>query len=154
MADDHRTGRIGQDDLAEQIFAQARLINPGRAGIWMGPKRRPQCVWMPETRFADAIMTDSGYPKYLADDYLVVLDDLASARERWDRVSAAIFDLANVRLGKWMIWTSNLNIREISAALGERVASRLQRDGNRGVRISAPDYALRNKPESTGGTTT
>ena len=147
----------GKTMLARQIHAQAQSLNPGNASLWMGPKRRPRCVWLPETRFADAIMEDCRYPEYLADDYLVTLDDLASARERWDRVADATFRLANERLGRWTLWTSNLNVREIGGAMGERLASRLLRDGNRGVRIEAPDYALikpTKTPENTGGPTT
>ena len=90
-------------------------------------------------------MADARLPEYLAGDYLIVLDDLGSARERWGRVADALFRLANARLGRWTIWTSNLTHREISDSIDARLASRLIRDGNKGVRITAPDYALRNR---------
>lgn len=134
----------GKTMLARQIFEQSQRINPGRSGIWYGPRRRPGCVWLDEVLFAKAIATDAYLPEYLADDYLVVLDDLGSAREQWDRVADALFRLANARLGKWTIWTTNLTHAEI-AAKEPRVASRIIRDGNKAVRITAPDYALRTR---------
>lgn len=134
----------GKTLLARQIFEQARQINPARSGIWYGPRRRPDCVWLDEVLFAKAITTDAYLPEYLSDDYLVVLDDLGSAREQWDRVADALFRLANARLGKWTIWTTNLTHAEI-AAKEPRVASRIIRDGNKAVRITAPDYALRTR---------
>lgn len=138
----------GKTMLARQIMEQAQRINPGRAGIWYGPRRRPGCVWLNETDFADAIMADTRLPEYLADDYLVVLDDLGSARERFDRVADALYRLANARIGRWTVITSNLNLREIGQRVDERVASRIIRDSNRGVRITAPDYALRSRTPS------
>lgn len=137
----------GKTMLAREILAQAERINPGAASLWIGPPRRPRCVWLAETDLADAIESDTRLPEYLADDYLVVIDDLGAARERWDRVADALYRLANRRLGKWMVWTSNLNIREIESKVDARLASRLLRDGNTGVRITAPDYALRSRKE-------
>ena len=140
----------GKTSLAAEIFRQARRINPGSASMWIGDRRRPRCVWFDETEFAAAIETDTRLPEYLADDYLVVIDDVGSARERWDRVADALFRLANARLGKWMVWTSNLTVKGIEDKVDGRLASRLQRDvapgvRNMGVRITAPDYALRNR---------
>lgn len=137
----------GKTMLARQIFEQAQQINPARAGVWYGPRRRPGCVWWDEVRFAKAVEFDSWLPEYLAADYLVVLDDLGSAREQWDRVADALFRLANARLGKWTVWTTNLTHAEI-AAKEPRVASRIIRDGNRAVRINADDYALRSRKQS------
>ena len=135
----------GKTMLARQIFAESQSLNPGAASLWIGDRRRPRCVWLDETDFAEAVMADARLPEYLAGDYLVILDDLGSARERWDRVADALFRLANARLGRWTIWTSNLTHREISDSIDARLASRLIRDGNKGVRITAPDYALRNR---------
>ena len=138
----------GKTSLAAEIFAQATRINPGSASLWMGPARRPGCVWLNETDFANAIDGDARLPEYLAGDYLVVIDDLGTARERFDRIADALYRLSNRRLGKWMVWTSNLSQREIEAKVDARLASRLIRDGNTGVRITAPDYALRSRKQS------
>lgn len=135
----------GKTMLAFQVFDQARAINPGRASLWIGERRRPRCYWYTEPDFADAIRTDTRLPEYLADDYLVLIDDLGTARERFEQVADALYRLANARLGKWTLWTSNLNLTEISDKIDQRLASRLIRDGNKGVRITAPDYALRNR---------
>jgi len=133
----------GKTMLAFQVFDQARTINPGRASIWIGERRRPRCYWYTEPDFADAIRTDTRLPEYLADDYLVLIDDLGTARERFEQVADALYRLANARLGKWTLWTSNLTHAEIADKIDQRLASRLIRDANTGVRITAPDYALR-----------
>lgn len=140
----------GKTMLAGQIMVEAQRLNPGRGSLWIGPRRRPRCVWLDETAFAAALRMDSGLPEYLRDDWLVVLDDLGSAREEWGRVAEGLYRLANARLGRWTVWTTNLTHREIEVIDG-RLASRLIRDGSRGVRITAPDYALRKRPENTGG---
>lgn len=135
----------GKTMLAFQVLDQARTINPGRASIWIGERRRPRCYWYTEPDFADAIRTDTRLPEYLADDYLVLIDDLGTARERFEQVADALYRLANARLGKWTLWTSNLTHAEIADKIDQRLASRLIRDANTGVRITAQDYALRNR---------
>lgn len=135
----------GKTMLAFQVFDQARAINPGRASLWIGERRRPRCYWYTEPDFADAIRTDTRLPEYLADDYLVLIDDLGTARERFEQVADALYRLANARLGKWTLWTSNLTHAEIADKIDQRLASRLIRDANTGVRITAQDYALRNR---------
>lgn len=140
----------GKTLLARQIMGQAVRLNPGGASLWIGDRRRPRCVWLDETKFAEALRTDSGLPEYLRDDFLVVIDDLGTARERWDMVADGLYRLANARLGRWTVWTSNLTHDEITK-IDARLASRLIRDGSKGVRITAPDYALRKRPEKTGG---
>ena len=135
----------GKTMLAFQVFDQARAINPGSASLWIGERRRPRCYWYTEPDFADAIRTDTRLPEYLADDYLVLIDDLGTARERFEHVADALYRLANARLGKWTLWTSNLTHTEIADKIDQRLASRLIRDANTGIRITAPDYALRNR---------
>ena len=135
----------GKTMLAFQVFDQARAINPGRASLWIGERRRPRCYWYTEPDFADAIRTDTRLPEYLADDYLVLIDDLGTARERFEHVADALYRLANARLGKWTLWTSNLTHAEIADKIDQRLASRLIRDANKGIRITAQDYALRNR---------
>lgn len=138
----------GKTMLAGQIMEQAQALNPGAASLWIGPARRPRCVWYNETEFAQAVQEWPRLPEYLAGDYLVVIDDLGTARDRWDQVADALYRLANARLGKWMVWTTNLTHAEIEAKIDARLASRLIRDGNTAVRITAQDYALRNRKQA------
>jgi len=139
----------GKTTLARAIFEQAQQLNPGNASLWYSPPRRPRCVWYNETDFAAEVQQWPRLPEYLRDDYLVVIDDLGTARERWDQVADALYRLANARLGRWTVWTSNMTHAEIDAKLDARLASRLIRDGSKGVRITAPDYALRNRKPAT-----
>jgi hypothetical protein len=44
-----------------------------------------------------------------------------------------------------MLWTTNLTLAEVSQRLDSRISSRLIRDGNKVVTITAGDYAMRRK---------
>ena len=132
----------GKTMIARAIIEQARRINPGNASLWYGPMRRPRCIWYNETDFADAIREHHRLPEYLSEDYLVVIDDLGTARERFDMVADALYRLANARLGAWTVWTTNLTHAEIDQRIDARLASRLIRDRNRCVKVTARDYSL------------
>ncbi len=83
-------------------------------------------------------------PEYLRADYLVTVDDLGRSRDTAAGTFAdGLCRLADNRLGRWMIWTTNLTLPEIASRLDPRIASRLIRDDNRLVNIKAGDYALR-----------
>lgn len=143
----------GKTTLASQVYRSASRFNPGNVGLWVGGdsrnfKRRPHCVGMEATEFADRCATDRGYPDYLRDDFLVWIDDIGSADEskesmRW--LATALYRLCNARLGKWTLFTTNLTMKEIGEKIDPRVLSRLIRERNEFVRIDAPDYAVRKK---------
>ena len=148
----------GKTFLALQIFAQAEHHNPGnpkRNPIWpsdwaTSPRtsldgfRRPRCVWMTANQFA-ARMRGGDYqlPEYLAEDFLVAIDDIGAARDTTNFIADALYRLCNVRLGRWTLFTTNLTLGDIEAQIDGRVASRLIRDANSMVDIDAGDYALR-----------
>lgn len=139
--------------LARQIFAEARRHNRlGNAPIYLRDKndehdRRPECVWLDMTRFAERLRAgEYDLPEYLARDFIVVLDDLGAARDKTDFLADGLFRLCNARLGKWTVFTTNLTFEQVSNDIDERVASRLVRDANEAVKITAHDYALRKKP--------
>ena len=50
------------------------------------------------------------------------------------------FDLINRRMGKFTVITSNLSIDQMK---DPRIASRLIRDGNKGINCTGQDYAMR-----------
>jgi DNA replication protein DnaC len=97
---------------------------------------------MTSTEFADSCRGDFGLPEYLADDFLVAIDDLGAARDTTNFVADAIYRLANSRIGRWTIFTSNLNLADVATKIDERVASRMIRDRNVVHRIAAGDYAM------------
>lgn len=142
----------GKTLLAKKVFAEANRYNPGAASLWIrgsGPgaeqNRRPRCVWMNATEFADAIRADFGLPEYLARDFLVVIDDVGAARDTTNFIADGLYRLANVRLGRWTMFTTNLGMGDLAKQIDERFASRLLRDGNIVHRITAGDYAMRAK---------
>lgn len=143
----------GKTMLAQQIFREAAKNNPGNAPLWIGgtgiyteTNRRPGCVWMAATEFADLMRRGQhDLPEYLGRDYLVAIDDVGAARDTTTFVADALYRLANARLGKWTLFTTNLSLADVARQIDERVASRMIRDGNTVVRIAAPDYAMRPK---------
>lgn len=144
----------GKTYLARQIFGEAKRHNPGnKSAFWFGGtgilderNRRPGCVWLAATEFADRLRAkEYDLPEYLAADFLVVLDDLGAARDTTAFIAEAVYRLCNVRLGRWTVFTSNLSAQAMADQIDPRVASRLIRDGNQAHRITAPDYALRKR---------
>lgn len=147
---------VGKTFLAQQIHAQAIELNPGNpkrtpfwqagAGLYDPRQRRPNAVWMHVSRLG-RLMLEGGFdmPEELALDFCVVLDDLGATRDKNDFLADGLYRLADQRSHRWMVWTTNLTLAEISTRIDPRLSSRLIRDDNRLVTITAPDYALRKK---------
>lgn len=147
----------GKTMIARQIFERAQPLcelatanHPQQTGIYDEMKRRPRCVWTDATKFAHRYLDDRQYdlPEYLAVEWLLAFDDLGTepdgGRAR-DALAPAFYRLANQRLDRWTIWTTNLTLDEVARRIDARVSSRLIRDDNRLVTITAPDYALRKR---------
>lgn len=143
----------GKTMLIRQIFNAASRYNPGNASLWVSgsgvrdeSRRRPRCVWLHATEFADRLRAkEYDLPEYLAADFLVALDDLGATRDTTAFLSEAVYRLCNARIGRWTLFTSNLSAQAIADQIDPRVASRLIRDGNKAHRITSPDYAMRKK---------
>lgn len=140
----------GKTTLAGHVFDWFKRNNPHMgprtfSSIRADPPRRPTCVWMTESRFAERIKGHHEWdlPEYLGDDFIVCIDDVGSARDRTDFLADALYRLCNVRLGKWTIFTTNLTLPEIRDRIDERVASRMIRDENQVITLQCGDYALR-----------
>jgi len=143
---------VGKTMLARQTFTQSRKCNPGDltsvwvtgTGLYNPDNRRPRCVWFDAPEFKDRMLGgEYDLPEYLRADYLVVIDDLGAGKDTRDNALAdGLYRLANQRMHRWMIWTSNLALRDVAEKIDARVSSRLIRDNNRLVTITAPDYAL------------
>ncbi len=144
----------GKTMLATQTFAEARKYrdmatenHPAQHGTYDERRRRPFHRWIDETTFARLLLDDRQYdlPEYLAHEWLVAYDDLGSKRDAKDLIGDALFRFANQRLGKWTLWTTNLTMQEVSTRIDPRMSSRLIRDDNRLVTLTAGDYAMRPK---------
>lgn len=72
----------------------------------------------------------------------LVLDELGAERDNAS-YREALIDLLNRRMGKWTVITTNLSEREIEQLYSSRVTSRMIRDGNVHVRVTAPDFFTR-----------
>jgi len=149
----------GKTMFAKQIFREVKAnINPGRHSLWVSGKdihrdenRRPRCVWYTVRDFKDDMLGGQwDLPEYLRNDFLVVIDDLGATRDTKDNALAdGLYRLADNRIGRWTVWTTNLSLAEIAVKIDARISSRLVRDDNRVITITAPDYALRPKPAPT-----
>lgn len=143
----------GKTMLARQLYQQSKLTNPGRGSLWVSGNgvydsrdRRPNCVWSTSNDFADRMRNgEYDLPEYLRADYCVAIDDLGAARDKTEFVADGLYRLADQRMHRWMIWTTNLDLAEIGARLDPRISSRLIRDENVFATISAPDYAMRKR---------
>jgi len=51
--------------------------------------------------------------------------------------------LANQRLGKWTIWTSNLSLDQVATKLDNRIADRLIRSGSSVIELHTTSYSVR-----------
>ena len=73
-------------------------------------------------------------------DHVLIVDDIGSAQET-EFAAAYLDQLADERLGKWSLWTSNLSLEQIGDNVSERVRSRMRRNGGVVVEIlNTPPY--------------
>lgn len=144
----------GKTMLARQAFEKAKTLcaaatasHPQQFGIYDERQRRPDCKWTSSTRFAEIYLGDKQYdlPEYLAHEWCLGFDDLGTEANRKDTMAEPFYRLFNGRLGKWTIITMNLTLAEVGSKIDARVSSRLVRDNNKFVTISAPDFALRDQ---------
>ncbi len=144
----------GKTMLTRQTFDEAKkhaeaaaANHPQQVGLYDERKRRPGTRWVDETNFVRLMLDDRQYdlPEYIAHEWLVCYDDLGSKRDAKELLGEALFRLSNQRLGKWTLWSTNFTIDEIKDRVDTRLASRLIRDNNRLVTITAGDYAMRPK---------
>ncbi len=157
----------GKTMLAKQVFEQAKRVNPGNPannpiwppdalersteGVNVYEPSRPYCIWLKEGELAQRMRGgEYNLPEDLSGDYLVALDELGISRDPTNFVSEAVGRLCDFRINKWSIFCTNFTLNEIRDRMDGRIASRLIRDGNTVVQITAGDYALRasNSPKS------
>ena len=79
---------------------------------------------------------------WMAERRRLIIDDIGASHET-PLSKAKICELAERRLGKPTIWTSNFLLENIASAIDARVASRMVRVGNRVVQFrECPDWGL------------
>lgn len=144
------TQGCGKTSLAERFYKAAKKIDPFAAGAWVTGQnefreadRRPGMVWMHEKDFASRLKGgEFDLPERLEREWIVVIDDVGHAHDPSRYVADGLARLAEVRMGKWTIFTTNLSLPDLGAKVEPRLASRMIRDRNWFVEIKAGDYAL------------
>lgn len=86
--------------------------------------------------------------RFASKDYFKVIDDIGAEGFGQDKRPTAFVinqlgKLADDRLGKWTLWTSNFGLGDLAELFDTRIASRMLRDGNAVVEVSARDYNAR-----------
>lgn len=84
-------------------------------------------------------------PKELQAASMLSFDDLGASRDTTGFVADSLCWLAEMRLGRWTAWTTNLDSAALVARIDERFVSRLVRNGSRVVTITAGDYSTRGR---------
>ena len=142
----------GKTMLANQAYSYVSRHYPFAGSVWISGERgrltsrRPKCVWIDEVSFSKRCKEgEYDLPEYLADDWLVVLDDLGASRDKSGFTGEMLFRLCNARIGKFTLFTTNLDLAGVSNQIDPRIASRLIRDGNEFKAITAGDYSIRKR---------
>lgn len=101
-----------------------------------------------------AVLVDAGRDgdfaafRQASNDWFKVIDDVGAEGLGQDRrptqfVVNQLAKLADARLGKWTVWTSNFTQAEAAETFDVRIASRMMREGNAIVECTARDYNVR-----------
>lgn len=147
----------GKTMLARQLHEQAKRLNPGNPvnnPIWppdwsqrddrVYRGGRPASRFIDEHTFAKRLRAgEYDLPDDMEPDFSVIYDDLGVVRDPTNFLADKIQCLAERRLRRWTVWTSNLTPREIGERIDQRMASRIPRDLNMVVTLDCGDYALR-----------
>lgn len=124
---------VGKTHLAEAVTAILKKERPE----WL-----VQC-WKWQKVVAIYRDGDYGIVEHLVDNpYVLILDDIG-AENTTEAVRSMLVRIADGRLGKWTMWTSNLLSDDIGKQIDVRIASRMYRGDNVVCEVEhAPDYCF------------
>ena len=152
----------GKTMLAEQLFAQAKRLNPDEAPVIIyrnydpdNPPQRRRTIRTDERAIAQkmrGVDGDTDLPERYARGFFVLLDELGATRDPTLFAADAVARLLQGRMDKWTVICTNLTVAEIADRIDARIASRLIRDSNVFLTIEAGDYALYTRRQLTAGT--
>lgn len=75
-----------------------------------------------------------------------VIDDIGADNDPKKTITDKLCKIAEMRLGKWTVFTSNLTLGDIARQLDQRISSRMNgRNGNECVSVDVIDYNLRRR---------
>lgn len=127
---------VGKTHLAEAVAAILKKERPS----WL-----VQC-WKWQKVVSIYRDGDFGIVEHLVENpYVLVLDDIG-AENTTEAVRSMLVRIADGRLGKWTLWTSNLLSDDIGKTIDVRIASRMYRGDNVVCEVeNAPDYCFERK---------
>ncbi len=92
----------------------------------------------------DMLSGDYSGIRHLKEDWFLALDDIGTEYERNKELCISkLYDIFSERAGVFTVITCNLSLQEINSRMDARIASRLLRDGNIVIDVTARDFNLR-----------
>ena len=83
----------------------------------------------------------------MIEDDCCIIDEVECESDSKGILRDKLCNIAERRLGKWTVITSNLSLEGIAAKLDQRISSRMLRGGNVVVDVDVLDYNLRKRNE-------
>ena len=132
----------GKTHLAKEIYDFCRTK---MASGYYENREFGKMPWYPNYRWVQSltVLRDYGYGAKLDevfDAHLVIIDDLGAERDPTAARADLWMQIAEKRLGKWTVWTSNLTLEDIGKQISERLASRMIRGGSVVINSKAGDW--------------
>lgn len=104
-----------------------------------------QFAFWPDVAQALKAQEATTWMRDLADETLVVIDDIGAARDSTGFVTNELSNLLSRRCSKWTVITANFPLKEIAQKMDVRIASRMIRDNSVVVDVDVKDFNLRSR---------
>lgn len=138
----------GKTHLSKKIVRYWRE----KAGWWKLEAKGGTILQLKESRFVSwrAFMDRQKAGEFSEIDTLiqlpfVVIDDLGAEHDPSGFAKSRLDRIADARLNKWTVFTSNLLLGQIAKDIDPRISSRMIRGQNTVIETSAIDYSLRKR---------
>jgi DNA replication protein DnaC len=144
------TSGAGKTLLAKRLLAFWRArggyrVIQGRAGEFQSLGESRLILW---PKFIERQLDGQwGEMQGIRETPFMVVDDLGREKGPPAFNAARADEVAESRLGKWTVFTSNKTLQQI-ADTDKRVASRMLRNGSATIDINVPDFNLRKRKPS------
>lgn len=138
---------LGKSGTGKTHVAQRIWDSCWRRFDWSRVGYNDRIVYWPEfvEEMRDSVRQGLGTPMLLDMGKwpLLVIDDIGAELDRTGFASEKLNTLLGMRVGKWTVLTSNLNLEGLSR-IDDRIASRIIREpGNLFIEMTTKDYGLR-----------
>lgn len=139
---------VGKSGCGKTHIAK-RLSGLGQRFDWSHTRYATHIIYWPEfiEELRERVRLTLGMEKFhdVANWPFLVLDDIGAERDPSGFAVDKLNTLLNIRVGRWTVITSNLNLEGLSK-LDDRIASRIVREpGNLWIEMDTLDYGLRPK---------